>query len=104
KTIVAPSNSFVLNEEDELYVRGRLHELGALHRLQGISLQKLSPQLRERFPAEIKEIALKATGGRFTDRTVRELELRARHDVVLVGIEREGTLICDRLSAFNIEA
>lgn len=104
KTILAPSPQFIIEEEDELFVTGRVHELRILKRLTGISLQALTPLLRERFPEDMQGRRLKVTGGLLKDRTLRALQLRQKYDVIVVGVERAENLISDRLSALTIES
>jgi di/tricarboxylate transporter len=97
-TLAAPGADTVLRRGDVLLASGRIDDIQGLLRVQGVTITRVRaddlPSLRDGVTG------LRLTLGKhspFCGQTLRKLRFREQHGTVVVGIERDGVILQQRL-------
>ena len=97
-TRLAPDADTVLRSGDVLLTAGRLDDIQELFRVQGVEIESATADQLPPVRAGVQGLRLPVTAvSLLTGRTLRELHFRERHGAVVVGIERDGTLLQQKL-------
>jgi di/tricarboxylate transporter len=97
-TQLAPGADTVLRSGDVLLTAGRLDDIQELFRVQGVEIQSTSAEALPPVRRGVAGIRLPVEAdSALVGRNLRELHFRERHGAVVVGIERKGTIIQEKL-------
>lgn len=97
-TQLAPDADTVLRSGDVLLAAGRLDDIQELFRVQGVEIETASADQLPPVRADVQGLRLPVTAfSLLTGRTLRELRFRERYGAVVVGIERDGKLLQEKL-------
>jgi len=98
QTQLAPGADTVLRSGDVLLTTGRLEDIQELFRVKGVAIESATPGQLPPVQTDVCGLRLPVTDTfLLTGRTLRELHFRERHDAVVVGIERDGRLLQEKL-------
>ena len=96
---LAPVAATVLKGGDVLLVEGRLSDLEKLLAVQGVEVQKANTSELPRPARGVSAIRAQLTSdSSLLGQSLRDLRFRERFGIVVVGIEREGKILRDRLA------
>ena len=96
---LAPASTTVLKGGDVLLVEGRLSDLEELLRVRGVEVRKARPgELPQPVGGVTALRAQLASHSTLLGQSLRDLRFRERFGMVVVGIERQGSILRNRLA------
>jgi di/tricarboxylate transporter len=103
RTRLAPDAGTVLRRGDILLAAGRLDDIQELLRVQGVAIERASADELPPVRSGVQGIRLQVAGhSPRCGRTLRELAFREQYGAVVVGIERRGTILQERLAEIRL--
>ena len=103
QTSLAPGADTVLRSGDVLLTSGRLEDVQDLFRVQGIAIEQARAENLPPVGDDVRGLRVRVDAAfLLTGRTLRELRFRERHGAVVVGIERDGELLQERLGEVGL--
>lgn len=103
RTLLAPDANTTLRGGDILLAAGRLDDIQELLRVQGVAIERASAESLPPVRTDVQGIRLQlAAHSPFCGRTLRELAFRENYGAVVVGIERGGAILQERLGEIGL--
>jgi di/tricarboxylate transporter len=98
-----PAPDDVLHPEDTLIVQGRRSRVEALLRYRGITVESPQEATVESLAGSLSAAVISFNDGRYNGENLRSIHFRERYGLVVVGIDRDGNLLFNRLGQQAIE-
>lgn len=99
QTRLAPDAQTILRGGDELLAAGRIDDIQELLRVQGVAVERTKADALPPIEPGVAGLRLPvAASSPFAGRTLRELRFRENHGAVVIGIERGGAMLQERLA------